>query len=180
MTKTEIVEHPDFVKLVKAAVSEYRLKRSMDRLGIDIEELVHLVRCYIWRRNIRENVALSTVVFNFTRYTIKDELSMKFGLYGRRKHGVIQAAEEEIYRRVECHRSNGAVPLEYTQIIDKLRNMGFGNEIDLCIKFESRYKGHEVAAQIGKKITRQGTEQMKRRAYRVLRSAVDSMGICDE
>jgi hypothetical protein len=180
VTKTEIVEHPDFVKLVKAAVAQFKLKRRMDRLQIDMDELVHLVRCFIWGRTIKDNYTLSTVVYKFTLYTVTDEMSKKFGLNGRKRTGVLQAEHEDTYGRIKCHRSSGAVPTEATDLIQLLRTKGFGYEVDLCLLFESRYKNREVAAIYGKSYSRQRVDQIKSRAYKLLRSAVDDMGICDE
>jgi hypothetical protein len=173
MTKEEIVEHPDFVKLVKGAVKRLGLKRRMDTLGIDIDDLIHLTRCFIWKRVIRPDVALSTVVYYFTYATVTDELSR---LNKEKKQRSLYFDDEDNeYARVECNRASFVPPIEATDMIDKLRREGLSYEVDTCLAFESRYSSKDMAKMMGKKCSRQRMDQIKRMCYKRLRLAVDGM-----
>ena len=169
MTKSEIVEHPDFVKLVKAAVKRYSLKRKMDILDIDIDDLVHMTRCFIWKRIIRPDVALSTVVYYFTYAAISDEI------YKLKNHRNLYRDDEDEYSRIVCHRSNPAPPIEATDMINKLRREGLSYEVDTCLAFESRYSSKDMSKKMGKNCSRQRMDQIKRMCYKRLRLAVDGM-----
>jgi len=166
MTKSEILEHPDFEKLVKAAIARFSLKRKMVRLDLDLTDVVHMVRCYVWTRDIRENIELSTIIYAFTRYVIMEEIS-------RRKRNT--DVQEDDNHTVACHRSTSSY-IEAADMIDRLRKQGYSKEVDICLAFENRNSYKEMAKMLGKN-NRQRVDQVKSRSYKILRLAVDKMGI---
>ena len=160
MTKSEILEHPDFEILVKAAIARFSLKKKMVRLDLDLTDVVHMVRCYVWTRDIRENIELSTIIYAFTRYVIMEEIS-------RRKRNT--DVQEDDNRVVACHRSTSS-HIEAVDMLDRLRKQGYSNEVDICLAFEGN--GHKGMGE-----NRQRVDQIKNRSYKVLRLAVEEMGI---
>jgi len=61
-------------------------------------------------------------------------------------------------------------------MIDRLRKQGYSKEVDICLAFENRNSYKEMAKMLGKN-NRQRVDQVKSRSYKILRLAVDKMGI---
>lgn len=167
--KKQIIEHPDFEILVRYAINQYNLRPHMRLLKLNLNEVYHLVRCEIWEsksKKITEFQITTIVVYN-TRWCLKRNLYKSKNM--RRE----SSCDTQLMAEIDASEYNGFNELEAKDFIAELQDAGLGFEIDVILNLSGRSSAEECIRLLGKKVSRQRIEQIRKEARKKIKFAAE-------